>query len=126
LTNEREITEFEWYMRDHLFRKSNQGRQKFQKEELRKEMSNLYLRYRNTNLEMVTELTDIVVEDLISQKVLRRIMSDKSLQLTSELSRLQCSNCYYISYLISNEPRKCLRCSSTELHDFPRSGCKFA
>ena len=108
-------------MRDHLFRNSNQGRQKFQKEELGKEMSNLYLRYRNTNLEMVTKLTDIVVEDLISRKVLQRVMSDRSLQLTSGLSRLQCFNCYYISYLINNEPRKCLRCSSTELHDFPRS-----
>lgn len=121
MINEREITEFEWYMRDHLFRQSKQGRQKFQKEELGKEMSNLYLRYRNTNLEMVTKLTDIVVEDLVSRRVLQQVMSDRSLQLNSGLSRLQCSNCYYISYLISNEPRKCLRCSSTELHDFPRS-----
>ena len=38
-----EITEFEWYLRDQLFRQSNQGRQKFQKQEIAKEMSNLYL-----------------------------------------------------------------------------------
>jgi hypothetical protein len=38
---------------------------------------------------------------------------------TSKLSRLRCSNCYYISYLTRDESRKCLRCSSIELRDFP-------
>lgn len=44
LFNKREITEFEWYLRDHLFRQSNQGREKFQKGQLAKEMSSLCLR----------------------------------------------------------------------------------
>ena len=46
-----EVTEFEWYLRDHLFRQSNQGRERFRKEELGEEMSNLCFRYKNSNLE---------------------------------------------------------------------------
>ena len=65
-----EITEFEWYLRDQLFRQSNQGREKFQKEELAKQMLDLYLRYRNCNLKKLNELTDIVIENLISRQVL--------------------------------------------------------
>ena len=65
-----EITEFEWYLRDQLFRQSNQGREKFRKEELAKQMLDLYLRYRNCNLKKLNELTDIVIENLISRQVL--------------------------------------------------------
>jgi hypothetical protein len=42
-----------------------------------------------------------------------------SLQLSNRLSRLRWVKCYYISYLVNNESRKCLRCSSSELRDFP-------
>ena len=107
-----ENNEFELYMRDHLFRQSNQGRQKFQKEEIGKEMKNLYFRYKNSALEKLNKLTDII-EDLISRQVLQQVATDGSLQLTSRLSRLRCVKCYYISYLVNNESRKCLRCSST-------------
>ena len=45
-----EAKEFEWYLRDHFFRQSNnQGKHKFQSETLAKELMNLYLRYRNSN-----------------------------------------------------------------------------
>ena len=118
--NKREITEFEWYMRDHLFRQSNQGREKFQKDQLGIEMSKLYLRYRTSNLEKLNELTEIIIENLVSHQVLQRVEMNRSLQITSRLSRLKCSNCYYISYLSRNEPRNCLRCSSSELNDFPQ------
>ena len=114
-----EITEFEWYLRDHLFRQSNLGRQKFQRQEICKEMKNLYLRYKNSDMEKLNKLTDIVVEDLISRQVLQQVTTGGSLQLTSGLSRLRCVKCYYISYLVKNESRRCLRCSSTELRDFP-------
>ncbi len=50
-----EIKEFEWYLRDHLFRQSNQGRQQqqqqqqqFKKDSLAQEMTSLYLRFRNS------------------------------------------------------------------------------
>jgi len=44
------IKEFQMYLRDHLFRQSNQGRQQqqFKKKSLAREMISLYLRYRNT------------------------------------------------------------------------------
>jgi hypothetical protein len=114
-----EVTEFEWYLRDHLFRQSNHGRERFRKEELGEEMSNLCFRYKNSNLEKLNELADIVIQNLISRQVLQQVKIGRSLQLTSRLSRSRCSNCYYISYLTRNEPRKCLRCSSIELRDFP-------
>ena len=122
------MTEVEWYLRDHLFRRSNQGRQKFQKQEIGKEISNLYLRYKNSDLEKLNKLTNIIVEGLISRQVLQQVTTDGSLQLTSRLSRLRCIKCYYISYLVNNESRRCLRCSSTELRDFPGTDthCKLA
>jgi hypothetical protein len=114
-----EIKEFEWYLRDHLFRQSNQGRQQqFKKESLAQEMTSLYLRYRNSTSQHMNEMINAVVENLISGKVLKKF--ENSLELTSRLSRLQCSKCFYISYLSSNEPRNCLRCSFNELHDFPK------
>jgi hypothetical protein len=115
-----EIKEFEWYLRDHLFRQSNQGRQQqFKKESLAQEMTSLYLRYRNsTTSQHMNEMINAVVENLISRQVLKKF--ENSLELTSRLSRLQCSKCFYISYLSSNEPRNCLRCSFNELHDFPK------
>jgi hypothetical protein len=116
-----EIKEFEWYLCDHLFRQSNQGRQEqqqFKKESLAQEMISLYLRYRNSSSQHINEMINAVVENLISRKVLKKFKN--SLELTSRLSRLQCSKCFYISYLSSNEPRNCLRCSYSELHDFPK------
>jgi hypothetical protein len=119
LLNEREIKEFEWYLRDYFFRRqSNQGKQQFQKEILGDEMINLYLRYRNSNPEKMNNMINIVLENLASLKVITN--TDNSIELTTSLSRLQCSICFYISYLSNNEPRNCLRCSSTQLHNFPR------
>jgi hypothetical protein len=127
-----EIKEFEWYLRDYFFRQSNNNhdnsRQKFQKEKLGIEMMNLYLRYRNSNLEKLNELVNIVSENLLSRQVIIKKNSgnteaednDSSFELTSKLSRLRCSKCFYISYLSNNEPKNCLRCLSTELHDFPK------
>lgn len=117
--NEREIKEFEWYLRDYFFRRqSNQGKQQFQKEILGDEMINLYLRYRSSNPEKMNNMINIVLENLASLQVITN--TDNSIELTTSLSRLQCSICFYISYLSNNEPRNCLRCSSTQLHNFPR------
>jgi len=118
LFREREIKEFEWYLRDHFFRQSNQGKRQFQKEILGDEMINLYLRYRNSNPEKINNMINIVLENLASHQVITN--TDNSIELITRLSRLQCSICFYISYLNNNEPRNCLRCSSTQLHNFPR------
>jgi hypothetical protein len=118
ILQDRRIKEFEWYLRDHLFRQSNQGRQQFKEESLAEEIISLYLRYRDSNLHNMNEIKNIVVENLVHRQVIKRI--ENSLELTGKLTRLQCSKCFYISYLSDNEPRNCLRCSSIDLHDFPK------
>jgi hypothetical protein len=118
ILQDRRIKEFEWYLRDHLFRQSNQGRQQFKEESLAEELISLYLRYRDSNLHNMNEMKNIVVENLVHRQVIKRM--ENSLELTEKLTRLQCSKCFYISYLSDNEPRDCLRCSSIDLHDFPK------
>jgi hypothetical protein len=118
ILQDRRIKEFEWYLRDHLFRQSNQGRQQFKEESFAEEIISLYLRYRDSNLHNMNEIKNIVVEKLVHRQVIKRM--ENSLELTGKLTRLQCSKCFYISYLSDNEPRNCLRCSSIDLHDFPK------
>jgi hypothetical protein len=118
ILQDRRIKEFEWYLRDHLFRQSNQGRQQFKEESLAEEIISLYLRYRDSNLHYMNEIKNIVVENLVHRQVIERM--ENSLELTGKLTRLQCSKCFYISYLSDNEPRNCLRCSTIDLHDFPK------
>lgn len=118
ILQDRRIKEFEWYLCDHLFRQSNQGRQQFKEESLAEEIISLYLRYRDSNLQNMNEIKNIVVENLVHRQVIKRM--ENSLELTGKLTRLQCSKCFYISYLSDNEPRNCLRCSSIDLHDFPK------
>jgi len=113
-----QTNEIEWYLRDHFFRQFNQGIQHFKMESLGGEMISLYLRYRNYNLQDMNNMITVAVENLISLRVIKKT-ENYSLELTSRFSPLQCSKCFYISYLNSNEPRNCLRCSSSELHDFP-------
>jgi hypothetical protein len=51
---------------------------------------NLYLRYRNSNLENLNVMANLVSDNLLSRKVIKMMNSDtdKSLELTSKLSRL--------------------------------------
>ncbi len=130
LSENREIKELEWYLRDHFFRQSNKGIKLIERDSLSQDIITLYLRYRNYSLERINEIINPVLENLISRRVItsndnnkESINGDnyalKSFELTSPLSRLQCSICFYISYLGTSEPRNCLRCSSTKLRDFP-------
>jgi hypothetical protein len=102
--SETEATELEWYLRDHLFREYNQGKRQFKKEGLAEEMINLYLRYRNSDMEKMSVKINSVLEQLISSLVITQLQTG-SIEITSGLSRLQCSNCFYISYLSDNEPK---------------------
>jgi hypothetical protein len=116
--SETEIKEMDWYLRDHLFRQSGAGKSAFRKESLPSEMASLYLRYRNADLNQLSQLLIPVVEGLVARKVLEQ--SGNELVLPNKLSRLQCAKCFYINYLAAAEPRACLRCSHAELHDFPK------
>ena len=82
-------------------------------------MIRLYLRYRNSELQKLSLMIDSVLDELMSRSVITKL-KDGSIVLAGGLSRLQCSNCFYISYLSDNEPRKCARCSAQDLHDFPK------
>jgi hypothetical protein len=112
------IKEFEWYLRDHLFRQSNRGILQFQIGTIVNEIATQYLRYRNTSLEDIHKMLHPVIDNLISKQVIT--MSGENFMLEGTLSRLQCSKCYYICYLGNRETRNCLRCSFDVLHEFPR------
>ena len=126
-----ESKELEWYLRDHFFRQSNKGVTQFERKSLTQDMITLYLRYRNYSRQRLEEMINPVLENLISRRVITSKDNNNkknnsgsnfdlnSYELTFPLSRLQCSACFYISYLSKAEPRNCLRCSSINLHDFP-------
>lgn len=126
LSDQKELKELEWYLLDHFFRQSNKGITQFERKSLQQDMITLYLRYRNYNLEKINEMLNPVINNLLMRQVItdkENISNDniKLFELTSYLSRLQCSTCFYISYLSANEPRNCLRCTSDMLHDFPKT-----
>ena len=132
-----ESKELEWYLRDHFFRSSNKGVKQFENKSLTQDMITLYLRYRNYSRQRIEEMIKPVLQNLISRRVITikdNINENNnignfdlnSFELTSSLSRLRCSACFYISYLSTAEPRTCLRCSSTNLQDFPSAKQKKA
>ena len=112
------IRELDWYLRDHLFRQSNAGKTIFRNESLPSEMAFLYLRYRNTDLQQLSQTMTPVIEGLIARKVLEQ--DGNELKIPGKLARLQCAKCFYINYLVDAEQRTCLRCEHSELHDFPK------
>jgi hypothetical protein len=112
-----DLSELEWYLRDHLFRNFSHGKRKFEIQRLPEEMIKLYLRYRNSDLDKMSIMISHVLKQLTYQSVITQ--SQGSIELAGSLNRLQCSKCFYICYLSDNEPKKCFRCFTDELHSFP-------
>jgi hypothetical protein len=112
------IRELEWYLRDYLFRQSNAGKTSFRRELLAQEMVTLYLRYRTSDPQQLSNTMTSVIEVLTARKVMRQ--DSKELKLMGGMRRLQCVKCFYINYLTEAETRACLRCRHSELHDFPK------
>jgi hypothetical protein len=112
------VRELEWYLRDHLFRQSNAGNTSFERELLPQKMATLYLRYRNSDPDQLSNIMTSVIEILTAEKVMRQ--DSNELKLLGRMTRLQCVKCYYINYLTEVEPRVCLRCKHSELQDFPK------
>jgi hypothetical protein len=112
------IRELDWYLRDHLFRRSNAGKSSFRRESLPSEMATLYLRYKNADLQQLSQTMVLVLEGLIAKKVLEQ--DGNGLKMLGRLARLQCAKCFYINYLTEAELRACLRCQHSELHDFSK------
>jgi NAD-dependent SIR2 family protein deacetylase len=117
------IRELDWYLRDHLFRQSNKGRLEFEQGILPSEMIKTYLRYRNDDIDAISQLLDIVVGNLLHHQVIK--MNDShSFELRGTLRRLQCSKCHYVFYLAEAEELACLRCNSRSLAEFPNKRIK--
>ena len=112
------VRELEWYLRDHLFRQSNAGKTSFRRDLLPNEMKVLYLRYRNSDPDQLSNIMTSVIEILTEEKVLRQDRNE--LKLLGKMTRLQCVKCFYINYLAEAELRACLRCRHKDLQDFPR------
>jgi hypothetical protein len=120
---ELKIRELDWYLRDHFFRQSNKGRLEFEQKMLPSEIIKAYLRYRNDDINEISQLVDVVVGNLLHQHVIK-MKDGNSIELVGTLRRLQCSKCYYVSYLAEVEELACLRCSSKTLDEFPKKRIK--
>jgi hypothetical protein len=112
------VREVEWYLRDYLFRQSNAGKTSFRREFLPQEMVALYLRYRNSDPDQLSNIMTSVIEILTARKVVRQ--DSNELKLLGRMTRLQCVKCFYVNYLTEVEPRLCLRCQHSELQDFQK------
>jgi hypothetical protein len=117
------IRELDWYLRDHFFRQSNRGKLEFEQRMLPSEIAKTYLRYRNDDINEISQLVDIVVGNLLHQHVIK-MKQGHSFELVGTLRRLQCSKCYYVSYLAEAEELACLRCNSKTLDEFPKKKIK--
>jgi len=109
--------ELEWYLRDHFFRQAGKGRTQFQRSAIAGEMTSTYLRYRGYDPAKLAESMSPVLDGLVSMQILKQTGDDLE---AAALFRMQCSKCFYVSYLAEKEPKACQRCSGTELHEFPK------
>ena len=112
-----DLRELEWYLRDHLFRNLSHGKRKFEIQSLPEEMIKVYLRYTNSDVDKMSVMISQALKQLTTKSVITQ--SQGSLELAGSLNRLQCSKCFYICYLSDNEPKKCFRCFTAQLHSFP-------
>jgi hypothetical protein len=120
--SEIKLKEFEWYLRDFFFRSTNNNKNtdlvvNFKRDEIPSSLRK-YLRYKSSDIEEISNLLEIVLIKLQKDKVLTTDI--KSVKIDSKLIRKQCSKCFYINYLSTNEPIQCSRCKSPDLHEFPK------
>lgn len=113
-----QTNELEWYFRDFLYRNLNKGILQLEIEPIATNIIETYLRYRNEESSHISSILEIVLENLVSSKLIER--RDNLAIIRDGISRLQCNKCYYICYLGNLEARSCLRCQSNELDKFPK------
>ena len=117
------IRELDWYLRDHLFRQSNKGRQEFEQRMLPSEIIKTYLRYRNDDIDEISQLVDIVVGNLLHQHVIKKkdgrfVRATWHSEASSMLQMLLC----IVSW--GSRGIACLRCNSRTLEEFPKKRIK--
>ena len=113
-----QTNELEWYFRDFLFRNLDKGMPQLVIDSIPTNMIKAYLRYRNEKSDHISSILEIVLENLVSSKLIER--RDNLVSIRDGISRLQCNKCYYICYLGNLETKSCLRCQSNQLVTFPK------
>ena len=113
-----QTNELEWYFRDFLFRSHNKGILQLEIKSIPFNIIETYLRYRNEESGHISSVLEIVLENLVSSRLVER--RDDFIGIKDGISRLQCDKCYYICYLGNLEAKSCLRCQSNELGTFPK------
>jgi hypothetical protein len=118
------IKEFEWYLRDLFFRTNNNNNNDkdfindFRKDEIARVLIKNYLRYRNSELDEISNLLNIVLENMQKNNIL--IVDNEKIKIHSKFNRKQCTKCFYINYLSLIEAICCSRCKSENLQEFPK------
>lgn len=112
-----ELFELSWYVRDYLFRRYNQEGMEIVADNIPSELISTYLRYRDSDIQHLTELTKVVLERLKKASILVP-QEGLKLGMNAVLNRFQCSKCKYVSYLTKLEPMKCFRCGSEDMQEF--------
>ena len=123
LNNNSQLFEFEWYLRDFLFRANDNKPETFCKvfetKNLVSTFKEKYLRYRTWNVDQISSILLNVLPILQHKGAIIYEPASGIVQLNSKLDRRQCSLCYYINCLGEEEPKLCLRCGSEKLVQFP-------
>ena len=123
LSSNRQFFEFEWYLRDFLFRANNNKTGEFCKlfetKDIVSNFQEKYFRYRTWNVDQISSALSNVLPALQAKGAITYDPTRGIVQLNSKLDRKQCSLCYYINCLGKEEIKLCLRCRSEKLVEFP-------
>lgn len=133
--------ELEWYLRDFFFRINNSKDidkngelkesknlsqnekngfiDKFQIYEVLNYLANNYLRYKNSDINELSNNLNKVINKMSKQGIIS-IEESKVIILYSPFDRKQCVSCYYINYTSEKDNLICQRCGSDNLQVFPR------
>jgi hypothetical protein len=94
----------------------NKGIDRFEVNIIPRTMLDTYLRYRNANIDEISIVLHLVVENLVTRNVLKG--TGDFVELAGNIFRKRCGKCFYVCYVSENEPLSCFRCFSNNLNDF--------
>jgi hypothetical protein len=124
LNNNTQLFEFEWYLRDYLFRANNNNKSGeiclvFETKDIVNTLHEKYLRFKTWTVAQIHDTLVKVLPIMQERGALDNKMTLDMVILKSKLERRQCAICYYINCLGTEELKKCLRCHSEKLVEFP-------
>jgi hypothetical protein len=123
LNNNIQLFEFEWYLRDYLFRanynKLGEFCLVFETKDIVNTLHEKYLRYKTWTVVEIRDTLLKVLPIMQERGALDNKLTFDTVILKSKLKRRQCAVCYYINCLGTEELKKCRRCNSEKLVEFP-------